>query len=683
MRGFVFLFTVAFALTVFTQLAFADGSQGTAPKKEMTLEERMKHLGLIIPEDVKKRFEELDKGESPVLLNPEDRFDWREMKGVTPVKDQGSCGSCWDFAGVGAVESAVLIADSVEWDLSEQQVIDCNTQGYDCGGGWMDAVYLLFRYYGANEETCYSYLARHGYPCEQDTCVGMVKLDRSRNIPNDVNEIKNALLTGPVSTTFVVRGGFSWNCHQGPMGSPNHAVVIVGWDDNLCGDGGWIVKNSWGPWWGDQGYFYIPYGSCSIGSHTQQPVYTSRLPELTYEPETVIFYVPSGGEASRILQLGNLGTGDLYYRIRLLKPTFQDEFGYYWFDSGSPLGPEYNWIDISGIGEIVDFGGNPDDGNSGPIDLGFEFDFYGNSFNSISICSNGWASFSDGTSTSSYNRPIPFGGAPNDLLAPFWTDLDPGAGGDVYYYTNNANSAIISWVDVYDSWGQGIFTFQIQLIAPDTVVYQYREMGPEGRIDEASIGMENGNGTVGLEVSYKEIFTYGEKAVRFCLAEPPGELDWLEADNDHGRIRSGNSWDITLNCSAGDHPDGVYFASIDLYNNDPDSIHVDIPVVMNVGMTSVDGDDVAAVPFRSMLWQNYPNPFNAATEIGYTLPAPTDLRLDIYNLLGERIETLIEARQEAGEHTISWDASSYSSGIYFYKLSTGDKVFTKRMTLLR
>lgn len=683
MRRFALLLMILLAHTVLIQFVFAYGSEGIQQTKEMTLEERMEYLGLIIPEDVKRRFEELDKGESPVLLNPEDRFDWREMGGVTPVKDQASCGSCWDFAGVGAVESAVLIADGIEWDFSEQQVIDCNTQGYGCNGGWMDAVYLLFRYYGANEETCYPYRARHGYPCGQDTCVGMVKVDRDRDIPNDVNEIKNALLTGPVSTTFVVWSGFHWNCYQGPPGSPNHAVVIVGWDDNLCGGGGWIVKNSWGPGWGDQGYFYIPYGSCSIGSYTQQPVYSGGLPRLTYEPGTVIFYVPTGGEASRMLHLGNVGAGDLYYRVRLLKPTFQDEFGYYWFDSGHPLGPEYNWLDITGIGQVVDFGGNPDDGNSGPIDLGFDFDFYGSSFNRIFICSNGWVSFSDSTSTSSYNRPMPYGGAPNNLLAAFWTDLNPSAGGDVYYYTNDVDSAVISWENVYDNWQEGRFTFQIQLIAPDTVVYQYEAMGPEGRIDDASIGIENGNGTIGLEVSYNQIFTYGEKGVRFCLADPPGELDWLEAEGDHGRILPAQSLDVTLNCSAGDHPDGIYFASIDLYNNDPDSIHVHIPVVMNVGMTSVDGHDVGGVPLHAMLWQNYPNPFNATTEIRYTLPTPTDVRVDIYNLLGERIETLVECRQEAGEHSVNWDASKAASGVHFYKLTAGDFTETKRMILVK
>ncbi|MFQ5869362.1 MAG: C1 family peptidase [Candidatus Zixiibacteriota bacterium] len=681
MRRSAFLFTVIFALTAFTQLAFADGSQGTAPKKELTLEERLKHLGLIIPEDVKRRFEELDQQPSPVLLNPDIRFDWRERGGVTPVKDQGECGSCWDFGATGAIESAVLIADTVEWDLSEQQIMDCNSARQGCDGGWSSTVYGHVMNYGEVQEECYPYRARSPMPCEQDTCVVMVTIDSYRQIQNSVSAIKNALLDRPVSSCYYVYPDFHWNCYENWSGVVNHLVLIVGWDDTLCTDGAWIIKNSWGAGWGDHGFFHLPYGSSGIGLYTEQPTYVSHLPQLTYQPEAMTFNLPSGGEASQTLTLGNTGDGDLHYRIRLFRPGFQDEFGYYWFDSDNPNGPEYAWIDLNGVGQVVDFGGNPDNANSGPIDLGFDFDFYGNTFNTICICSNGWASFTDGTSVNSYNMPIPATYAPNDLLAPFWTDLDPGAGGDVYYYTNNADSAIISWEEVYDSWEEGRFTFQIVLVAPDTIVYQYESMGPGGRIDRATIGMENGSGTVGLQVSRNEIYTYGQKAVQFYLGDPPGAFDWLSSSNDHGTIWEGGSWDITISCAAGDHPDGKYWGIINLYTNDPDSIHVDIPVVMNVGVTSVGG--VETVALSHSLKQNYPNPFNPTTEIRYNLPERANVRLEIYNLSGQRIETLVNEPQEPGVHWVTWDASTYSSGVYFYKLIAGDRVSAKRMTLLR
>jgi len=809
MRRFAFLFTVVFALTVFTQLAFADGSEGTTPKKEMTLQERMKYLGLIIPEDMKRRFEELDRQPPPVLLNPDDRFDWREMGGVTPVKDQGSCGSCWCFAGVGAIESAVLITDTVEWDLSEQQIMDCNRWGQGCYGGNVGTVYEHVYNYGIVQEDCYPYQQSSPRPCRQDTCVVIVNIDGDISIPNSVPAIKNALLDAPVSSCFYVAGDFRYDCTPNQPGSINHAIDIVGWDDTLCTNGAWICKNSWGPGWGDHGFFYINYSFCGIGNYTQRPIYVSRLPQLTYQPEAFTFNVPSGGEASQTLTIGNTGDGDLHYRIRLFRPTFQDEFGYFWFDSDNPQGPEYDWLDITGVGQVVEFlHGNPDNGNTGPIDLGFDFQHYGNTFNTICVCSNGWASFTDGTSTSSYNMPIPATYAPNDLLAPFWTDLDPGAGGDVYYYTNNADSAIISWEEVYDSWEEGIFTFQIVLVAPDTIVYQYESMGPEGRIDRATIGMENGTGTVGLEVSRNEIYTYGEKAVEFYLGDPPGEFDWLRSNNDHGTIWPQGSWDITITCSAGDHPEGRYWGIINLYTNDPDSVHVDLLVTMEIespvtieiipdnppvtvptggsfGFTgsltnetnehqtvdiwtmAIDHNGVARGPFKTFnnvglsphrtlsgdfnqrvpnvaplgdylyvaycgaypsevldssyfgfevipgplakadeegwvltgsfgsghsftelpsdfaLTRNYPNPFNANTTIHYQLPTTSSVKLEVYNLLGEKVGTLVDEEQEAGYKSVNWEASGYSSGIYFYKLSAGDKAFIKRMTLLR
>ncbi len=78
-----------------------------------------------------------------------------------------------------------------------------------------------------------------------------------------------------------------------------------------------------------------------------------------------------------------------------------------------------------------------------------------------------------------------------------------------------------------------------------------------------------------------------------------------------------------------------------------------------------------------------PNPFNAITTITYQLPEAGNVNLSVYNLSGQRIATLVDGVKSAGEHTITWDASEYSSGIYFYRLVAGDEVFTKRMTLLK
>ncbi|MBD3232746.1 MAG: T9SS type A sorting domain-containing protein [candidate division Zixibacteria bacterium] len=89
------------------------------------------------------------------------------------------------------------------------------------------------------------------------------------------------------------------------------------------------------------------------------------------------------------------------------------------------------------------------------------------------------------------------------------------------------------------------------------------------------------------------------------------------------------------------------------------------------------------IPGKTVLVDSYPNPFNAITTINYQILEVSPVKLDIFNLLGQKVATLVDAVQPVGKRSVQWDASNYSSGIYFYKLSSGDKVYTKRMTLLK
>ena len=95
------------------------------------------------------------------------------------------------------------------------------------------------------------------------------------------------------------------------------------------------------------------------------------------------------------------------------------------------------------------------------------------------------------------------------------------------------------------------------------------------------------------------------------------------------------------------------------------------------------GFEVGEIPSRFALIGNHPNPFNATTSISFELPANSNVEIVVFNLLGQEVETLVDGQMNAGHHSIQWDASAYSSGIYFYKLIADDRVFTKRMTLLK
>lgn len=229
-------------------------------------------------------------------------FDWRSGGYVTGVRNQGPCGSCWAFASIGQLESHIIINDGVVFDLSEQHVIDCNIYGSDCGGGNTQAAYHLLRTNGAVLESCIPYTATDGNTCGQDACLSVALISAGMAVNNDIASIKEALLSGPVYSavrTHALFDAYDGGCYDydDNLHEPDHAVLIVGWDDTACGgSGAWICKNSWGTGWGIDGFFYIKYGVSWIGWYATQ---------ISYHPIVEIVY-PSGGETLNIGDLVNI-----------------------------------------------------------------------------------------------------------------------------------------------------------------------------------------------------------------------------------------------------------------------------------------------------------------------------------------------------------------------------------------
>jgi C1A family cysteine protease len=203
-------------------------------------------------------------------------FDWRTLGSCTPVRNQGGCGSCWAFATVGVLECNVLGKDGRSVDLSEQWLVSCNRSGWSCDGGWFAHSYHLAATdpcgdSGAVLESDFPYAGRdlpcecpypHEYYIQNWAYVGSEGADLA-----DTEAIKQAIVDhGPVSVAVYVNrafqsytGGIFNDCEDGTV---NHAVVLVGWDDD---DGVWIMRNSWGPGWGEDGYMRIVYGCSRIG----------------------------------------------------------------------------------------------------------------------------------------------------------------------------------------------------------------------------------------------------------------------------------------------------------------------------------------------------------------------------------------------------------------------------------
>jgi C1A family cysteine protease len=256
----------------------ASGAEWTAepnPVSVLSKEDRGRYLGALIPPDLENR----SKRRYSLRENLPASLDWRNNNGnfVSPVKDQGYCGSCWAFATVGALESQILMdSDSLDLDLSEQILVSCSSAG-DCGGGYLHLASDFLQNMGTSAESCHPYSETNG-ACANG-CTNWensaFRIDSWHDVNNTVSDLKAAIYAnGPLVTTMAVYSDFYsyssgvYSYSFGPL-EGYHAVVLVGWDDSQqC----FIVKNSWGTWWGDNGYFRIAYsevtGASEFGAWT-------------------------------------------------------------------------------------------------------------------------------------------------------------------------------------------------------------------------------------------------------------------------------------------------------------------------------------------------------------------------------------------------------------------------------
>jgi len=202
--------------------------------------------------------------------------DWRSKGVVTPVKNQGQCGSDWAFSATGALESWNAITAGKLVSLSEQQLVDCagseGAQG--CNGG---TPHQGFKYAekkgGLCEESSYPYTARDG-TCKK-TCTPVVKPTKTVRLSGERTLERRVAGNGPVSVTL--NGDWMTRYHGGIFVGPcgpylNHSALIVGF--GLAGGTQyWLVKNSWGTSWGEGGYFRIVRGrnKCGIGDFATAP----------------------------------------------------------------------------------------------------------------------------------------------------------------------------------------------------------------------------------------------------------------------------------------------------------------------------------------------------------------------------------------------------------------------------
>ncbi|GBG33598.1 Cysteine proteinase 2 [Hondaea fermentalgiana] len=217
-----------------------------------------------------------------------DSVDWREKNIVSKVKNQGKCGSCWTFSTTGTLESHLALYKKEHVLLSEQQLIDC-AGAYDnhgCSGGLPSQAFEYIHYNGGLEtEDEYPYKGKDGASCSFNNSMSLP--GQVRGVVNvtayDEDSLAAAVATkGPVAVAFEVMSDFrlynsgvyeSPDCGTRPH-DVNHAVQAVGYGVSEDGTPYWLIKNSWGPEWGDDGYFKMTRGKnmCAISTCCSFPI---------------------------------------------------------------------------------------------------------------------------------------------------------------------------------------------------------------------------------------------------------------------------------------------------------------------------------------------------------------------------------------------------------------------------
>nr|CAD7404506.1 unnamed protein product [Timema poppensis] len=220
-----------------------------------------------------------------------DFLDWREKGFVNPIEDQGSCGSCWAFSAAGAVEGQYYKKYGKSVILSKQEIVDCSWgeeyDNYGCWGGWQDRAFeFLIDNGGVDLDYVYPYTATNGSCKLIDRAFVPLSLTGYVDVESGNEDlVQEAVATvGPISIALdasqrsfhLYNGGvyFEPNCTSG-IDDLDHAILLIGYGTDLKGNDYWLVKNSWGTNWGEEGFMRIARNrdnNCGLATSASYPL---------------------------------------------------------------------------------------------------------------------------------------------------------------------------------------------------------------------------------------------------------------------------------------------------------------------------------------------------------------------------------------------------------------------------
>jgi len=667
---------------------------GHTSVSDLSDEEKQLLLGYVEPEPGT-----IPPDPNPILKDARDlpaAFDWRESLQVTMAKNQGGCGSCWLFGPVGATEAAALIYDDYPVNLSEQQVLSCASYGWGCGGGQSGTAYLYIRDHGLVDECCFPYEANDTVPCDVHGCEARTRVDSYVSVTNTISAIKNAIYTyGPVSTGIWAFDNWMYyqeGCYTNiPMGSSNHCILIVGWDDSQCdGAGAWLIKNSWGIDWGEWGFGWVEYETCGIGRSTIRVDYTAKMHVLNY-----VGYAADpakSGNGNGFLEPGESGV--------TLQVTLMND------GQGPATGVTgVLHTDTPGVtitDNTADFADMASETAGSTVAPHFEIGIDGSFF------AGDWIECDLYLTTDTYPDTISFPVYVGEFAEVLVDDFESDLGWTVGAVGDSATEGI--WeravsTEKWDPWLERVVqTRKDASPYPGTMCY-VTENSPLGTLMRFG-DVDGGRTTLSSPVvdlsGYDAATVSYERWYQNNIINEDGDPLTVDVSDD-----GGGTWENleTLTDTPADRrwhrmvfavptplTDQMQFRVVaaDYGSNSLVEAALDDFEILGFTDTSSDVEDglVQNRPGRVFLGQNVPNPFNPETIIPYGLPGAARVDLSVYNIQGQRVRQLVDGMVPAGVHQASWNGrdengQAVSSGIYFYRLKAGEYVETRRMTLIK
>jgi len=394
----------------------------------------------------------------------------------------------------------------------------------------------------------------------------------------------------------------------------------------------------------------------SVGTYGTVNIGEKKLCENNYYVVKVSADCPKGHEAEYKLLLSTQGGMYNYSKITgfvisvakpvATDPTGPDAYGYYAFsdkDTVFDQAPVYDWFEIASnnLGTKINVQSYVSDYTK-TVDLPFDFQYYGQTYNKIRISTDGWLAPGEGTQTAPDNFPLPHNDGISSMIAAFWDDLyddlvQSDKSGIFYYYDQSNHRFVVEWYDINKHFFFGYETFEVFLLDPDyyptptndgEIIVQYQEIMNDS---ECTIGIENGNQDIGLQYLYNDIY---------------------------------DSTASTL------HANSV------------------IKFTTNAPSTYVSIKEHKSITENKLLKQNYPNPFKVSTSIPFSVEKSGKVSLKVYDINGKEVCTLIDGYKTKGNYSATWygtgnNGNLLKAGFYFYRLKTKSRIETGKMLKLQ